>query len=74
MPQVIHLPIADRVQGVQLERFSSAENSWIALQYTDPKGQFYEIRMWFLDAMYLRNMLNAVESDAQFGAFDGPKP
>ena len=66
MSQVKQLPIVGRIQGAVLEPGPSHRESAVLVQYTDPNKELYELRMPLLDAMYLLNVLRAVEHDAGF--------
>ena len=73
MGSPISLPPVGRIQGAVLHRNATEQDSRVQLQYTDHSGKLYELWIPFLDAMYLRNILNSCESDAAFGAFDKPR-
>jgi hypothetical protein len=60
------LPDADRIQGMSLERGQSPKESYVMIQYTDHKQQWHEVRVPFLSAMYLLNMLKQLQADMNF--------
>jgi hypothetical protein len=66
---LVFLPSVGRIEGAVLHRDGSEHNCRIQVQYRDHNGTLYEVWIPFLDAMYLRNILDSVESDAGFGDF-----
>ena len=58
------LPVVDHMQGALLERAADPDKSICKLQYTDRQGQWYELEMPILDALYLLNALVGVEAEA----------
>lgn len=71
---VNQLPVVGRIQGLSLEGDQTPKGSRIRLQYTDPVGQWHETVMPFLDAMYLLNMLKAVQIDVGYSMPEDPFP
>lgn len=67
---VHQLPVVDHIQGCTTEPRATARETVVAVQYTDRAGKWYELQMPFLDAMFLRNMLNEVERAAALGRID----
>lgn len=55
-----------RIQGAEFERGPTPDSSSVHIQYTDPEGSWHDLRTGFLDAMYLLNLLRAVQLDAGF--------
>ena len=67
------LPSVDHITGALLHRDATEQTSRVLIQYTDHNGTLYELWVPLQDAMYLRNILNQVESDCGFGRFDMPR-
>ena len=63
---VTKLPDVGRIQGFALQKSTTAALSTAAVQYTDRNGQWYELKMPFLDALYLLNLLEAASADSGF--------
>ena len=70
---VNQLPNADRIQGVQLEAGPTPDRSIVRMQYTDAQSRWHDLRMGFLDAMYLLNLLRAIQLDEGFEMPDDPR-
>ncbi len=66
------LPAVGRIQGVQRPEGFDYQRMAITLSYTDPKGEWYDLEMPFLDAMYLLNLLKAMQQDVGFHMPDDP--
>jgi hypothetical protein len=47
-------------------------DSTVQLQYTDQKGEWYQTTMPFLDAMYLLNLLKAMQMQSGFQMPENP--
>jgi hypothetical protein len=59
---VILLPAVGQMVGVTLLRQATPRESSVEIAYSDRTGKLCRISVPLLDAMYLRNLLNAVES------------
>ena len=64
---VAQLPAVGRIQGIDLQRSTTAALSKVELQYTGLDGRWYALHMPFLDAQYLLNLL---EEMAKRGGFE----
>ncbi len=60
---VNQLPPVGRIQGAHLLPGQSHETSGVRIQYTDLKGTWQELSMPLLDAMYLLNILKAIQKE-----------
>ena len=69
---VNQLPAVGRIQGLSLVRYESPQDATVKLQYTDHDDGWHETQMSFLDAMYLLNLLKAVQKDTGFEMPDEP--
>jgi len=67
------LPDVGRIQGASL-RGQNPKNSTILLQYTDNEENWQEVRMPFLDGMYLLNLLKALQIEMGFDMPEDPYP
>lgn len=66
------LPAVDRIQGaVRTEGFDVKRLS-VSIQYTDRSKSWHELRMPFLDAMYLLNLLKAMQQDVGYHMPEDP--
>lgn len=73
MDGVTSLPIVDRIQGAKTEEGTADRPRWVDVQYTDHTGQWHELRMPFLGAMYLLNILRAIQLDVGFESPPDPR-
>lgn len=60
---IMQLPDADRIQGVRLLPGASPALTSIALQYSNARTGWCEVKMPLLDALYLLNLLEAMAVD-----------
>ncbi len=61
-----YLPAVGRIQGASHGGDRTPKGTTVKVQYTDPQGRWHEMAMPFLDAMYLLNMLRAIQQDIGF--------
>jgi hypothetical protein len=66
------LPPVGRIQGAVLEQGRTPGQSAVLLQYIDHSNESCELRIPFLDAMYLLNLLRGMEKDAGFESSNRP--
>jgi hypothetical protein len=66
------LPDVGRIQGAQLQPSPVEAERLVILQYTDHKGKWFEVKMPFLDAMYLLNLLRQIETDTGYAPLNKP--
>ncbi len=66
------LPAVGHIQGITLAQFESPQDATVKLQYSDHNDEWYETEMSFLDAMYLLNLLKAIQKDTGFEMPDDP--
>ena len=57
------------IKGAIFRRDATELSSRVQIQCMDTRGILYDLWLPFLDAMYLRNTLSAIESQAGFGDF-----
>ena len=72
MSQLHTLPSVDRIQGAILQGDRTPQGSQVVAQYTDHKGEWFEVQMSFLDAMYLLNILRGIQEDIGYVMPDDP--
>lgn len=65
-PGSIPLPDADRIQGATVIGAGTRKDTRTRLRYSDANGKWYSLEMPFLDAMYLLNVLRAIQVDEGF--------
>lgn len=74
MSELNVLPLVARMEGVRLEphgpQIKAAE---VIAQYTDEAGQWHELRMPYLDGMYLLELLAAVAGKTGYQPGGGQK-
>lgn len=70
---VNRLPDVDRIQGGMAEGSTPGDPERVVVQYTDHKGQWHELRIQFLDAMYLLNILKSIQLDVGYQMPDDPR-
>ncbi len=70
---VNQLPDVGRIQGGDLQPGPSPEKSVVHIEYAAVDGSHHEVRMGFLDAMYLLNILKATQQDSGFQMPDDPR-
>ena len=66
------LPPVGRIQGLARSPDADPATISVTLQYTDHKDEWHEVAMPFLDAMYLLNLLRAMQEDVGFYLPDDP--
>lgn len=71
-PGATLLPSVGQVQGAQFLPAKTPKESWVIAQYTDHKGKWNQLNLPFLDAMYLLNLLKAVQLQSGFKMPDDP--
>jgi len=69
MSTVNPMPPMGQIKGAIFHRDATELSSRVQIQCMDTRGILYDLWLPFLDAMGLRNMLSAIESDAGFGDF-----
>jgi hypothetical protein len=63
------MPPLGQIKGAIFHRDATEHSSRVQIQCMDTRGILYDLWLPFLDAMYLRNTLSAIESQAGFGDF-----
>jgi len=71
-PGVTLLPTVGQIQGVSIVPAKSPKETWVVLQYTDQKEELKQVNVPFLDAMYLLNLLKAIQLKTEFKMPDDP--
>ena len=71
-PPVNLLPIVGRIQGAMLVPAKTPQENWVTIQYLDPQDKLHQMNVPFLDAMYLLNLLKAVQSQSSYKMPDDP--
>jgi hypothetical protein len=66
------LPDVGRIQGLTRTAGFDVPRIVVSLQYTDRSNGWHEVEMPFLDAMYLLNLLKAMQQDVGFAMPDDP--
>ena len=66
------LPDVGRVQGGLLEEPGGSREAQVLIQYTDRSNEWCELRMSLPDAMYLLNILKAIQQEAGYEMPDDP--
>ncbi len=69
MSTVNPMPPMGQIKGAIFHRDATEHSSRVQIQCMDTRGILYDLWLPFLDAMYLRNTLSAIESQAGFGDF-----
>jgi hypothetical protein len=69
MSTVNPMPPLGQIKGAIFHRDATEHSSRVQIQCMDTRGILYDLWLPFLDAMYLRNTLSAIESQAGFGDF-----
>ncbi len=72
MGPVRTLPIVDRIQGATQQGDGTPRGTQVTVQYTDHTDEWFEVQMSFLDAMYLLNILRAIQEDIGYAMPDDP--
>ncbi len=72
MGPVRTLPSVDLIRGVRIEGDGTPGGSRVIAQYTDHTDEWFEVQMSFLDAMYLLNLLRAIQEDIGYVMPDDP--
>jgi hypothetical protein len=67
------LPDVRRIEGALLVPASTPKESFVRIVYSDKQNDRYQVTMPFLDAMYLLNVLKAMQMDSGFRMPDNPK-
>lgn len=69
------LPDVDRIQGASLEGQDPdvPETMKVVLQYADRAQNLYQVHIPLLDALYLLNILRAIEEDSALGQINNPE-
>src|SRR6266705_716317 len=70
--RVISLPSVGRIQGLAFHPDAVIQRASCDLQYTDPAGEWFELKMPVLDALYLLNMLREMEEHDSLKQFNQP--
>lgn len=66
------LPAVDRIQGVLRPEGFDYQTMQVTVQYTDRSNEWHDLKMPFLDAMYLLNLLKALQQDVGFSMPEDP--
>lgn len=66
------LPAVGRIQGLARTDGFDVPNIQVSLQYTDRSNGWHEVEMPFLDAMYLLNLLKAMQQDVGYAMPEDP--
>lgn len=66
------LPGVGRIQGLARTEGFDVPNIQVSLQYTDRSNGWHEVEMPFLDAMYLLNLLKAMQQDVGYAMPEDP--
>lgn len=66
------LPAVGRIQGLTRSEGFDVPKIAVQLQYTDRSNGWHQVEMPFLDAMYLLNLLKALQQDVGFSMPDDP--
>lgn len=69
---VNELPSAGRIRGIMLIPAPAPKDAKVQLQYTDPEEEWHQMTMPFLDAMYLLNLLKAMQIESGFQMPESP--
>lgn len=69
---VNELPDVGQIQGLMHFPARMPKDAKVQLQYTDQKGEWYQTNMPFLDAMYLLNLLKAMQIESGFRMPESP--
>lgn len=72
MPPVNVLPAVGRIRGLTRSEGFDYQNMAVKLQYTDRSNTWHEVEMPFLDAMYLLNLLKAMQQDVGYAMPEDP--
>ncbi len=72
MGPVQTLPAVDRIRGATQEGNGMPDGTQVTVQYTDHTDEWFEVQMPFLDAMYLLNLLRAIQEDIGYVMPDDP--
>ena len=72
MGPVRKLPAVDCIQGAIQQGDGTPAGTQVTVQYTDHKDEWFEVQMSFLDAMYLLNILRAIQEDIGYVMPDDP--
>ena len=72
MGPVRKLPVVGRIQGATQEGDGTPDGTQVTVQYTDHTEEWFELQMPFLDAMYLVNLLRAIQEDIGYVMPDDP--
>lgn len=71
-PGATLLPVVGHIQGVSIVPAKTPKETWVVLQYTDQKEEWKQVNVPFLDAMYLLNLLKAIQVRTGFKMPDDP--
>ena len=69
---ITQLPDADRIQGVHLLPGASPHLTEVALQYSNARTGWCEVKMPLMDALYLLNLLEALSKEHGYDALRKP--
>ncbi len=72
MEPVHKLPVVDRIRGATQQGDGTPDGTQVTVQYTDHINEWFEFQMSFLDAMYLLNILRAIQEDIGYAMPDAP--
>lgn len=67
------LPDVGRIQGVALSAAPTPQAAIVAVQYIDRTNALCEVRMSFLDALYLLNALEQISIDSGWDHLRRPR-
>ncbi|MEQ9248655.1 MAG: hypothetical protein RLO21_21975 [Nitratireductor sp.] len=67
------LPDVGRIRGAIFEPGPTPKESSIEVQWSDRSEQWHALRMPFLDAMYLLNVLKGIQMDTDYQMPDDPR-
>jgi hypothetical protein len=67
------LPDVGRMVGLDVSLGLTPQDSFVSLQYNDHKYVEYELKMSFLDAMYLLSLLRSLQIESDFSMPDDPR-
>jgi len=69
---ITQLPDADRIQGVHLLPGASPRLTEVALQYSNTRTGWCEVKMPLMDALYLLNLLEALSKEHGYDTLRRP--
>ena len=72
MGPIRKLPVVDRIRSASQQGNRMPGGTRVTVQYTDHKDEWFELQMSFFDAMYLLNLLRAIQEDIGYAMPDDP--